>query len=143
MQCVFGPQIEIKRFIETHIPRCAGRGLPEMGAAIGVIDGRKRLVGGFYYHDFDPDAGVIEISAAATSRRWLTRQTLKSLFSYPFNDLKCQLVAARHSARDEHIARMFKSYGFNQVTIPRLFGRDDDGIVSTLTDDAWRTNKFS
>lgn len=142
MQCVYGPQEPIKAFIEAHIPRCAVRGLPSPGFAIGVIDGDGNLVGGFYYHDYDPDAGVIEVSASSTDKRWLTRKTLLGLFSYPFNDLGCQLVAARHSAKDAPLARMFRAYGFKQVTIPRLFGRDDDAIVSTLTVEDWKDNGF-
>lgn len=142
MKCVYGPQPVLKRFIELNIARCAGRGLPEAGKAIGVINGQDELVGGFYYHDFDPDAGVIEISGASTEKRWLTRPVLYRLFSYPFNELNCQIVAMRHSARDKPLARMLRAYGFHQVTVPRLFGRDEDAIISTLTDDAWRDNKF-
>lgn len=142
MQCVYGPKEPIKAFIESHIPRCVERGLPGSGVAIGVIDDENNLCGGFYYHDYDPDAGVIEISAAATDKRWLTRRTLYSLFSYPFNELGCQLVATRHSVRDKPLARMFRAYGFKQVIIPRLFGRDEDAIVSTLTVEDWRANKF-
>lgn len=141
IQCVFEPQAELKRFIEINIPRCAERGLPDGGAAIGVIDGDE-LIGGIYYHDHDPEAGVLEMSAAATSKRWLTRSTLYTLFHYPFVSIGCQMVAARHSANDRALARIFKAYGFNQVTVPRLFGRDEDGIISTLTDDAWRESKF-
>lgn len=142
MRCVFEPQEPIRRFIEYHIPRCRERGLPDGGAAIGVVNDDEELIGGIYYHDFDPDAGTIEISSAATDRRWLTRSTLKVLFTYPFEGLGCQMVAARHSAKDKALARMFRAYGFKQVTIPRLFGRDEDGILSTLTDDAWRSNGF-
>ncbi len=138
-----GPDRHIKQFIERGIPRCRERGLPEEGQAIGVVDEKsRRLIGGIYYHDFDPDAGVIEMSAAAISKRWLTRKTLYGLFAYPFIGLGCQLVAARHSADDAALARIFKAYGFHQVIIPRLFGRDTDAIVSTLTVEAWRENKF-
>ncbi len=141
IRCVFEPQDALKHFIESHIPRCRERGLPDGGAAIGVINDDV-LVGGIYYHDYDPESGVLEMSSASTDKRWLTRSTLYTLFNYPFNELGCQMVAARHSAKDKALARIFKAYGFHQVTIPRLFGRDEDGIISTLTDDAWRANGF-
>lgn len=117
--------------------------MPDNGQAIGVVDEKaKRLIGGIYYHDYDPEAGVIEMSAAAIDKRWLTRKTLYGLFAYPFIGLGCQLVAARHSANDTALARVFRAYGFHQVVIPRLFGRDEDAIISTLTKEAWLANKF-
>ena len=143
MRLVYGPQEPLKAFIERNIPRCATRGLPQSGKAIGVINRANQLVGGFYYHDYDPDAGTIEISGASVEKRWLTKEILKGLFSYPFDGLGCQLVAMRHSAKDKALARMLRAYGFSQVTIPRLFGRDDDAIVSTLTVEDWRANRFN
>jgi RimJ/RimL family protein N-acetyltransferase len=142
VRLVYGPEAVIRRFVETNIHRCRERGLPEASTAIGVIDGDGVLCGGIVYHDYDPEAGVIEMSSAATNKRWLTRATLYGLFSYPFDGLGCQMVAARHSANDKALARIFRAYGFHQVVIPRLFGRTEDGIVSTLTDDAWRANGF-
>lgn len=140
MNLVYGPQPVLKAFIEAHIPRITR--LSEPGFGIGVIDTSDKLVGGFWYHDFDAKAGVLEISGAASNKRWLSRKVLHGLFSHPFDALGCQMVAMRHSANDKALARMLKAYGFHQVTIPRLFGRHEDGIVSTLTDDAWRSNKF-
>lgn len=142
MRCVYGLSDIVKAFVEQNIPSCAQRGLPDKGRGIGVANDRNEIVGGFYYHDWNPDAGVIEISGASTDKRWLTRKVLYGLFAYPFNDLGCQLVAMRHSANDKALARMLKAYGFHQATIPRLFGRGHDAIVSTLTDDAWRSNGF-
>jgi RimJ/RimL family protein N-acetyltransferase len=142
IRCVFEPKDAIKAFIEKNITRCRERGLPGRGACIGVINEKNELIGGIYYHDFDPDAGVIEMSSAATDKRWLTRRTLYTLFSYPFNQLGCQMVAARHSTKDKALARIFRAYGFKQVIIPRLFGRDDDAIISTLTVEDWRSNGF-
>lgn len=142
MHCVYGLSDVVKAFVEMNVPSCIQRGLPDKGRGIGVANEDNEIIGGFYYHDWNPDAGVIEISGASVDKRWLTRKVLYGLFSYPFNDLQCQIVAMRHSAEDKPLARMLKAYGFHQVTIPRLFGRDHDAIVSTLTDDAWRSNGF-
>jgi RimJ/RimL family protein N-acetyltransferase len=143
LKCVHDvPGRPIKTFIEAHIPSCAVRGLPEIGHAIGVVNDKNELIGGFYYHDWNADAGVIEISGASIEKRWLTRSVLYGLFSYPFDHLKCQLVAMRHSANDKALCRMLRSYGFDQVYVSRLFGRDHDAIISTLTDDSWRANGY-
>lgn len=131
----------VKRFVEQRIPRCEKRGLYPGGTGIAVAD-NDLIIGGFYYHHFDPESGVVEISAAADDKRWLTRRVLYDLFSYPFDELGCQMVLLRHSANDKPLARMLRAYGFDQVTIPRLFGRNEDCIISTLTVEAWRNNGF-
>ena len=116
--------------------------LPD-GVALGVFE-NGNVAGCCVYHDWDPDAGVIELSSAAADRRWLTRPVLKAMFEYPFLDLGCQMVVTRVSAneRQAHLHRIFRAFGFKEMTIPRLFGRDEDGILFLLTDDDWKASKF-
>lgn len=111
---------------------------------MGVLEG-NRPIACMVYHDFNPEAGLIEISGAATDRRWLQRHVLKEMFAYPFEKAGVQMVVMRVSAKREqrHLHRMLKSYGFKGHIIQRLYGRDEDGIVFTLTDDDWRSNKFN
>lgn len=139
---VYGPQEPLKTFIERNIPRCRARGLPQAGKAIGVVNRNAELVGGFYYHDHDPEAGVIEISMAAIVKNWWSRAILFGLLDYPFNQLGCQMIGSRISADDLALRRQLKAFGFSEHLIPRLFGRDADGAICTLTVDAWRGNKF-
>lgn len=121
-------------------------GLPRMFdhyRTMGVFDGEK-LIAVMVYHNWQPECGVIEISGAATDKRWLTRPALYEMFAYPFDRLEYQLVVMRVSqnnqmANGRGLQRMLKSYGFNEYRIPRLRGRDEDEIIFTLTDDQWRS----
>lgn len=140
MQLVYGLNERVAEFVASQIPACQERGFSE-NVAIGVEHGGE-LVGGFVFHDWSPEAGIIEISFAGTHRRWLTRPVLYGAFSYIFNELGCQMACSRTPASLTHAVRICRAYGFTQVTIPRLFGRTEDGVISTLTDDAWRANKF-
>jgi len=110
--------------------------------ALAVIDG-DTLIAGMIYHNWEPDAGVIEISGAGTDKRWLTRETLRVMFSIPFKEWDCQAVVMRVSDRDEALHRMLTAYGFQRYRIPRLRGRDEAENVFVLTDEAWRSNKFN
>ena len=133
----------IKTFIEQRIPRCREHGLPENGQALGVFDDKAgKLLGGFYYHNFDPHSGVIEMSGAADSKRWFNRSILVSLFAYPFLGLGCQMVLMHHSAKDTQLAARLKQYGSSQHLIPRRYGRDEDGLISTLTIEDWKKHPF-
>ena len=108
---------------------------------MGVFDGPK-LVAVMVYHAFDRAAGVCEMSGAALTPRWLTRKVLKEMFAYPFEQLGCQTVAMRVSAKDNRLLRILTEYGFLCYTLPRLRGRQEDENVFLLTDDKWRNNKF-
>lgn len=123
---------------------CAAKlGHPVSGpfATMGVIDGDD-LIAVVVYHDWHPDEGVLQMSAAATSARWLSRPVLRAMFGYPFLQLGAQMVVLRVSERNERMARIASRFGFTGYLIPRLRGRDEAEIIFTLTDDAWRSNGF-
>lgn len=134
----------IGRFVAERILGGA-RGF-QVFTSLGVVH-QGSLVAGVVYHDWNPEAEIIELSAASDDGRWLTRPVLSAMFSYPFDGIGCQMVVLRVSGRNENasgrgIKRIAKAYGFTAIPIPRLYGRDHDGVLLTLTDDAWRTNRF-
>ena len=108
---------------------------------MGVFDGGQ-IVACMLYNNFQPEAGVVEIHGAGLTPRWLTRPVLQEMFSYPFDQLGCQMVIMRVSERNGRLLRMLTAYGFEHVTIPRLRGRDEGERIFSLTDDAWRANGF-
>ena len=109
---------------------------------MAVIDG-ETLIAGMIYHNFEPDAGVVEISGAGTDKRWLNRETLRVMFSVPFKDWGCQAVIMRVADDNRPLHRMLKAYGFDHYTIPRLRGRDASENIFVLTEEAWAGNKFN
>ncbi len=129
----------MKQWIEARIWD-DGSTLPP-SIMMGVCDNGK-IVAAVAYHDYHEKEGVIEISAASESKRWLTRNVLHAIFSHVFVTAKCQLCVARIDPENTSLLRIFKAYGFNDIRIPRLLGREKDQIVLTLTDDDWLANKF-
>lgn len=114
--------------------------------AMGVLhDGE--LVAGVVYHQYSPEAGVIQMSAAAITAKWMTRPVLWEMFDYPFNRAKCQLCVLRvsetnHTEGGRGLVRLLPAYGFKSYLIPRLRGRNEAEIIFTLSDDDWRANGF-
>ena len=96
------------------------------------------LVAGFIFHNWHPEAGVIEVTGASTQRNWATKDVVKAIFAYPFNQLDCQMVIARHSVGNTRVRRIWKALGADEVIIPRLRGRDEAEAIATLTVEAWR-----
>lgn len=111
--------------------------------ALSVFDSDDRLVGGVVFHDWQPDPRTIELTAASTDRRWLTRAVLRSAFNYVFDTCHCQMALARTHEDNATVRRLWKALGAKEFVIPRLEGRSKAGVVLTLTDEAWRKSKFA
>jgi len=109
--------------------------------AIGSVDSDGKLIGGVVYHNWQQQAATIEMSSAATTPRWLNRLVLNAIFAYPF-EIGCQMALMRVSARNTRLHRQFDALALRRHEIPRLYGRDEDGIIFTLTDDDWSTWRF-
>lgn len=127
----------IASFVAGHIDGCE-RGFADF-TTLGVLE-QGRLIAGVVYHNYVPEAGVIELSAASTSRRWLTRPVLKAMFGYPFDEIGCQLTVLRVSEENSGMADIARRFGFASHRIPRLRGRGEAEIIFTLTDDDWRAH---
>lgn len=110
---------------------------------MAVVDGRQ-LIAGVVYHNFHPQPGTIEVSAAADTKRWLTREVLRRFISMPFDNLGVQALIARHAEDRTDLRRMWCRVGAVEYVIPRLRGKDQPAeVVSVLTDDAWAASPFS
>lgn len=137
MRLVYGMSDQIVAYVASKSGAQYGP-----AAGIGIADDTGRIVAGAVYHDYDPDAGVIEVSMAADVKRWLNRAVLFGLLAYPFLQLRCQMLLARTRADNGRVRRIFRALGAVETVIPRLFGRDADGVILQLTDDALAASRF-
>ena len=110
--------------------------------ALGVAH-KGELVAGLVFHNWEPENGLIEISAAATHRGWMTRKVVNTAMEYAFDGLECQAIVARISAINLPARKIWQALGSDEYTIPRLRGRETAGCIYLLTDDAWRRSRFN
>lgn len=96
------------------------------------------LIAGTVYHNWHESTGVMELSSASTSRRWLQPKVINAMFSFPFDLMDAQMVVLRVSERNKTMVSIAARFGFEGVLIPRLRGRDEAEWIFTLTDEAWR-----
>ena len=140
---IYGHDGIIAEFVASLIPHCR-RGFGPNAKAIGVIDAEGHLIAGLVYHNWDPDAGIIELSGAALpGKYWLTRRTLLRMYQYPFYQCGCQMVVQRTPADDVRLLGILAAYGFAFIDMPRLFGHERDGVICYLTREAWESNRFN
>jgi len=139
---VFDHSEVVAPFVASQIPARRGRGFGPC-ATVGVVEGGL-LIAGVVYHDYDPSAEAVEISAAALPGQfWATRPTLRCVLAHPFLQLGCQMVSSRVAAEDERLLYMLLRFGYRLLPVPRMLGRDRDGVLATLTFEDWRDNKFN
>lgn len=141
MTPLYGHDAEVAALVASLIPRVGADGFGPC-SAIGAVNAGGRIVGGFVYHNYDPGSGVIEFSGASVDPRWLNRTTLRAFFGYPFNQLGCQMVVTRNSATNTHLHRQLRQLSFMAYPVPRLFGRDEDAVIWTLTREGWSDSRF-
>ena len=143
LRYVYDHHEAVGEFVARMIPHVGSRGFGPAARAIGVIDEDGKLIAGLVYHNYDPDAGIIEISGASVSKRWLSRGTIARMYQYPFVTCGCQMVYQRTPADNEYLLGMLAAYDYAFVKVPRMFGRHKDGVICTLTVEDWQSNRFN
>lgn len=126
-------------WVAARVPGCE-RGWTEY-QSLGV-EHKGEIVAGVVLHGWEPETGIIELSGAAEDPRWMTREVMRKVFHYVFEELCCQMIVARQDPSNDRAIRAWKALGANEIIIPRLRGRSRDGSIITFTDDAWRQSKF-
>lgn len=101
-----------------------------------------KIVAGVVFHNWCPEHGVIEMSAAAETKRWVTRPVIRAALGYAFDEVGCQMVVSQMDLNNEAPRALWRGLGATEYVIPRLRGKNADGVLATFTDDAWRQSKF-
>jgi RimJ/RimL family protein N-acetyltransferase len=114
-----------------------------MGSLGRLPIGWRDLIGGTVFHQYSPEAGVIEMSSAAVSPRWLAPKMIRAIFGYVFDQLGCQAVVMRMHERNDRMVRIAQKFGFDGYLLPRLSGRDAGLWVFILTEEQWRQHRLA
>lgn len=128
---------KVAKWVANRIEGCERGFGPCVAMSVG-----EPWIAGVVFHNYSPESGVMEMSAAATSPRWLTRNVLHAMHNYIFADAGCQMAILRVSEHNKRMLRIAKAYGYQAHRIPRLRGRDEAEIILTLTVEQWRDNGF-
>lgn len=110
--------------------------------AVGIAENGV-LVGGTCYHNWYEKDGVVEMTSASITSKWLTRRMIRAIFSYAFDLLECQLVVMRVSANNTGMVNIARRFDFDLYPIPRLRGRNEGEIICTFTEEKWRKSRFN
>lgn len=112
-------------------------------ATMGFHNKSGELVAGVVFHNWQPEYGVIEVSAASVDPRWLTRGRMHEVAGYVFDGLGCRMALARHSEHNRIARRLWDRVGAREIRMPNLRGPDEDEMVALLTREDWEASKFA
>jgi hypothetical protein len=142
LRYVYGQDKIVGDFVAQMIPHNRN-GFGGNFATIGVINEDGILIGGLVYHNYDPDAGLIEMSGAAIDPHWLMRGTIERMYRYPFVQCGVQMLVQCTPIENERLLRQLAVYDYTFIKVPRMFGRGKDGVLCLLTQEAWAGNRFN
>ena len=144
LRYVYEHPMEVCGFVAAMIPHAGGHSYGQDARAIGVIDEVGLLIAGLVYTTYDDISQTIEMHGAALpGKQWLTRETIRRMYSYPFLQCGCQMLFQKTPADNTRLLRQLAVYDYTFLKVPRMFGRDRDGVLCTLTVEDWMANRFN
>lgn len=123
MRLVFGEDQHVAAWTARRIPHMGEGGFVPPFTAIGVVDDSGAPVAGVIYNTYNPMAGTLEVSMAASSPRWARRGVIRALLFYPFEQLGVRKLFAVLPHTNERAIKFITGIGFKrEATLARQFG---------------------
>lgn len=123
MRLVFGEDQHVAAWTARRIPHMGEGGFVAPYTAIGVVDDTGAPVAGVIYNTYNPMAGTLEVSMAASSPRWARKGVIKALLFYPFEQLGVRKLFAVLPHTNERALKFIQGIGFKrEATLARQFG---------------------
>jgi RimJ/RimL family protein N-acetyltransferase len=111
-------------------------------SGIGVEAADGRALGGVVFHNYQPRFASIEASFASASPRWLTRNLIRQIMAYPFDQLGCQRLTAITPKKARAARAFLDAFGFKREGVVRRGFGNDDAIVSGLLKREWEQSRW-
>lgn len=139
MRLLYQADEAVGAWVQSRIPNMPRLPAPYVG--IGVVRGAQ-LVAGVLYHGYVPEFGTIEVSIAADTPRWISRQRVSLILGYPFRQLGCGRVTAAIMSSNSRSIRLCEGLGFKREGLLRRgFGRDDAVVLGLLREE-WERGRY-
>lgn len=108
---------------------------------LAITDGEK-LRGGVVVHDWNPEAGTVEISGAALPGMQV-RSAAREVARLVFGVMGCQAVILRTAETNTAARRLARAMGGQENIIPRLRGRAASEALIVITQEAWQSSRWA
>ena len=134
---IHGRDEAVAAWVARQIPHVGPRGFGPC-RALAVVCGDRPLAG-FVLHDYQPEAGTIQISMAAVSPLWAKPDTIRGLLAVPFQQYGCFKVWTCIPHDNERAIRFNEGIGMkSEATLRHQFGRGRHARIFGMTAPEWR-----
>jgi RimJ/RimL family protein N-acetyltransferase len=108
-----------------------------------IFDSGHRVIAGVVFHDWIPAAGTIQLSMAAISPKWATRDTLAGLFRYAFETNGANKLWTATPHKSDRAIRFNRGIGMKQEAVLRhQFGPGVHAVVCSMLAAEWRASRW-
>lgn len=133
MRLIHGQDALVGEWVAARIPHVGDVDAFGAFATVGVAtdDG---LIAGIVYHNYISRYGHCEISFAADTPRFATREVIRGLLSVPFEQYGCRTVSLLIPHKSARVTRFVGGIGFvRRGCLPEFFAPGQHGEVYTMT----------
>ena len=111
-------------------------------AMAGVLR-RGELVAGVAFHDWQPEARTMQLSMAASSPVWATREVLAGLFRYAFETAGAHKLWTAIPHKNARALRFNAGIGMKREAVLRHhFGLKSHAVICSMMSDEWRRSRW-
>lgn len=131
---IFGADEHVAKWVAERIPHMYGGDFGKC-AALGILDRHKQnMIAGAVFHDYQPEAGTIQMSMAADNHMWATRDVLRDLLAYPFLQLGVFKVWTSTPQDNMMALRINERAGFKrEAVLAHHYGKKRHAVICRLT----------
>ena len=143
MRLILDQSDAVAAWVAERIPHMASAADFGPCAAIGVAGADGRPLGGVVFSNWQPRFANIEVSFASESPRWLTRNLIRAILAYPFDQLACARLTAITPKKARPARAFLDHFGFKREGVIRKGFGADDAIVSGLLRREWAASRWA
>jgi RimJ/RimL family protein N-acetyltransferase len=133
----------VAAWVAGRIPQMTGAADFGPSTAIGVVSEDGRALGGVVFHNYQPRFRNIEVSFASETPRWLTRNLIRQILAYPFDQLACQRITAITPKRAKAARAFLDHFGFKREGVVRRGFGNDDAVISGMLKREWMRSRWA
>jgi RimJ/RimL family protein N-acetyltransferase len=143
MRLVLDQPQAIACWVAERIPHMSGADDFAPCSAIGVVSEEGRALGGVVFSNWQSRFRNIEVSFASETPRWLTRNLIRQILAYPFDQLACQRLTAVTPKKARAARAFLDHFGFKREGVVRRGFGNDDAIISGLLRREWMRSRWA
>lgn len=126
---IFGQDERVAAWVAKQLPHVGDVGFGPC-RAIAVVSASDRPLGAIVYHDYQKQAGTVQISMASVSPLWAQPQTVRDLLAIPFDQYKVRKVWTCIPHDNERAIRFNEGIGMKcEATLRHQFAQGRHAVI--------------